>query len=72
MNDVRKSPPEAEEASEPSGRKADPELLCMSRMVRILDEIEAPARGRVVSWLAARFADQAQAAFRALKGVPNG
>jgi hypothetical protein len=46
---------EAEE-KEGSGRKMDPELRVMAGMLRSLDELEEPARGRVVYWLYHRYA----------------
>ena len=33
------------------GRRMDPELLVMGRMLRLLEELDEPAKGRVVRYL---------------------
>ncbi len=38
-----------------SGRRMDPELRTMGAMLRMLADLDADARGRVVAYLAARF-----------------
>jgi len=49
--------PETEENAS-TGRRMDPELKCMAAIVRQVDDLQEPARGRVVAWLAARYASQ--------------
>ena len=45
-----------EEPPDEGGTRAmDPEIRVMGKLVRILDEIDEPARRRVVAWLADRF-----------------
>ena len=38
-----------------TGRGLDPEILAMSRVLRLLADLDEPARGRVVRWLADRY-----------------
>lgn len=45
--------PESEEAS--GRRTMDPELRCMSAILRMLDDLDDKARGRVVAYLRNRF-----------------
>ena len=46
----------------------DPELQAMRRMQALMDGLPEPARGRVVSWLASRYADLGP--IRAMLGDP--
>ena len=51
----------------------DPELQAMRRIQALMDALPEPARGRVVSWLASRYADLGP--IRAMLGEalrPNG
>ena len=48
----------AEEAT--SGRRMDPELKVLGAMIRLLDELDEPARGRAVTWLASRYSERSQ------------
>lgn len=49
--------PAAEESGEEqaSGRKMDPELKIMGSMLRQLEELDEPAKARVVTWLSSRY-----------------
>jgi hypothetical protein len=49
------SPAEAEE----SGRRTDPEILSLSRILRILDDLaDDSARSRVIAYLSSRFSKE--------------
>jgi hypothetical protein len=53
---VKIEQPLREEANEEAGsRRADPELLAMGRMLRLLDELDDHAKCRVVAWLSDRY-----------------
>lgn len=41
--------------TEPGGRRLDPELCTMGAMLRLLESLPEPARGRVVQWLGSRY-----------------
>lgn len=45
----------AEDDPEESTRAMDPEIRVMGQMVRIVEKIDEPARGRVIEWLRARY-----------------
>lgn len=45
---------DGDQDSNPS-RKWDAELLCMGKMIRLLDELDEEAKPRVVAWLNSRF-----------------
>ncbi len=51
--------PDVEEAERGRGRM-DPELRCMSAMLRLLDDLSETARPRVVAWLQSRFLESIQ------------
>lgn len=38
-------------------RRMDPEVRVMGKLLRTLDELEEPAKGRVVAWLSSRYAN---------------
>ena len=38
-----------------SGRRMDQEIRTMAALLRILDDLDEPAKGRVVRWLADRY-----------------
>lgn len=47
--------PEPEEEEADAGRAADPEILAMGRILRLLSKIEEPGRARVIAYLSERF-----------------
>lgn len=49
-----------EEAAE-EGRRMDPEIRTLSAVLRILDKLPEPARGRIVAYIASRYQEQEQA-----------
>ncbi len=49
---AQESPQDDEEGS----RRMDPELRVMGAMLRLLNELDEPAKGRAVAWLASRYA----------------
>jgi hypothetical protein len=51
-------PIETHEEEDTGSRRMDPELKCMSALVRTLNEIAEPARGRVVRWLMDRYTSE--------------
>jgi len=53
-----KATPDEPEEDAGSDRSMDKEVRLMGRLVRMLNEVEGPARKRVVAWLAARFAEE--------------
>lgn len=53
-----KTPPDEPEEDVGSDRSMDKEVRLMGRLVRMLNEVEEPARNRVVAWLSARYFDQ--------------
>ena len=53
LRDFGGNKPEAEEST---GRRRDPELQTMERMVRLLEEMESEARPRIMAWLNSRYA----------------
>lgn len=54
------SSPEKDDVDEDRGRKMDPEIKVLSALVRTIDDLEEPARARVVAWLASRYAEQSK------------
>lgn len=48
--------PEREEEEGTATRRMDPELRCMGAILRQLDDVDEPAKGRVVRWLCDRYA----------------
>lgn len=52
--------PEPDQAGEEnqSTRRMDHELRIMGTMLRLLDELDEPARGRVVRWLQDRYQER--------------
>lgn len=48
-------PAEDEREEESGGRRMDPELKAMAAILRILDTIAEPARGRAVRWMSDRY-----------------
>lgn len=50
-NDDRNQPPD----DEGPARRTDPELLVIGRMLRLLDDLDEPAKGRVVRYLHERY-----------------
>lgn len=47
--------PQVDEDTESSRRRLDPELRVMGLLLRAIEELEAPARARVVAWLSSRY-----------------
>ena len=47
--------PVAAEVEEAQGRKMDPEILVMSRMLRMIEELGEAAKARVMAYLLARY-----------------
>lgn len=43
------------DVDEGTRRRLDPELRVLGAIIRLLDEVELPARNRIVAYLAARF-----------------
>ena len=50
--------PQVDEDTESSRRRLDPELRVMGLLLRAIEELEAPARARVVAWLSHRYYSQ--------------
>ncbi len=55
MSEPIATPEESEPDDETPSRKMDAELRQLSAMLRMLAEMEPPARSRVVAYLASRF-----------------
>ena len=53
-----------EDADEKIGRRMDPELLALSRIIRILEELDAKARERSMAYLSSRYRDSSGDLFR--------
>jgi hypothetical protein len=51
MNDTE---PDTEDTAT-SNRRLDPELRCIGQILRLLEELEEPAKGRVMTYLSARY-----------------
>ena len=47
--------PQVDEDPEDSSRKMDPELRLMGLLLRKIEDLEPPARARVVAWLSSRY-----------------
>ena len=47
-----------EPVEEETGRKQDPELLSLGRMLRMLADLDDDARGRCVAYLTSRYPDR--------------
>lgn len=50
-----------EEAAE-EGRRMDPEIRVISAMLRLLDKLPEPAKGRIVAYIASRYQEQGNGA----------
>ena len=47
--------PQVDEDTESSRRRLDPELRVMGLLLREIEDLEPPARARVVAWLSSRY-----------------
>lgn len=55
-NDAKKAPPKPDEDA--GSRKQDEELLVIGRVMRLPDDLDPPARARVMMYLGSRYGEQ--------------